>query len=71
MMITAMEILVPKGTLVFHSHVYNSICANLGLTPFDLAPSKLAKLTANPSTTNEEVGTVSRGMEDLVVLPSQ
>ena len=57
--------------LFFHTHVCDSICSNLGLTPFDLAPSELAKLTANPSTTNQEVATVSRGTEDLVVLPSQ
>ena len=56
--------------LFFHSHICNSICSNLGLTPFDLAPSDLALLTANQSTLLD-IGTVSRGHEEIVILPSQ
>lgn len=56
--------------LFFHSHICNSICNNLGLTPFDLAPSDLAILT-NHKPAHVDVGTVSRGHEEVVVLPSQ
>ena len=56
--------------LFFHTHVCNSICTNLGLTPFDLAPSESILLTNQPSPL-ADVGTVSRGNEDICVLPSK
>lgn len=56
--------------LFFHSHICNTICTNLGLTPFDLAPTDLAGLMAQQPA-HIEVGTVSRGQEEIVVLPSQ
>jgi len=54
--------------LFFHTHICNSICNNMGLTPFDLAPSELEALTSNVAPS--PIGTVSRGQEDLCISPA-
>ena len=56
--------------LFFHTHVCNSICVNMGLTPFDLAPSELETLTAS-SFQSSAPSTISRGSEELCVSPAQ
>jgi len=55
--------------LFFHTHVCNSICVNMGLTPFDLAASELESLSAG-SFQSSAPSTVSRGNEELCISPA-
>ena len=54
--------------LFFHTHHCNSICSNLGLTRFDLAPSELNILAERK---NLVTVTISRGSEDVCLLPTE
>lgn len=57
-------------SLFFHSHICNSICKCLGLTPFDLAPSEMKEMK-HLKKAQENSATRVRGQEELCLMPSK